>query len=68
MKDFDGKTVELLPDEYRVKHATGIAADTLGSLPGSWTASTRPRFSGRCLRSYGTFLLHDWHIHDFHPS
>lgn len=29
---FDAKTVDLLPDEYRVKHATRITADTLEAL------------------------------------
>lgn len=31
---FDAKTVDLLPDEYRVKHATRIVADTLEALAG----------------------------------
>jgi len=29
---FDAKTVDLLPDEYRVKHATRITADTIEEL------------------------------------
>lgn len=31
---FDAKTVDMLPDEYRVKHATKITADTLEELAG----------------------------------
>src|SRR5690606_30151345 len=31
---FDAKTVDMLPDEYRVKHATRITADTIEELAG----------------------------------
>lgn len=31
---FDAKTVDMLPDEYRVKHATKITADSLEELAG----------------------------------